>query len=146
MQVLLDSWRESEERPETSGAQPLVMPWLFSKPFRQRYPEKVREITARLTGGYLARHSRAFERQIQANITHNTKGSLYRVRVPVLIVVGKHDVLTPPRLARELQAEMPHARVVIFEEGGHGLYWEVPRLFNQTVLDFLRGRTSRIGV
>jgi pimeloyl-ACP methyl ester carboxylesterase len=33
---------------------------------------------------------------------------------------------------------MPDARLIILEQGGHGLYWEVPHLFNQAVLDFLR--------
>lgn len=114
------------------------MPWLFSKPFRKKHPEKVREIKARLTGGYLARNSAAFERQIKANVTHDIRGQLYRISVPTLILVGEQDELTPPRMAKELKAEMPQAKLLIFEqEEGHGLYWEAPQLFNKAVLDFL---------
>jgi pimeloyl-ACP methyl ester carboxylesterase len=51
--------------------------------------------------------------------------------------VGKLDELTPPRMAKELKAEMPEARLIVLEQGGHGLYWEVPDLFNKAVLDFL---------
>jgi pimeloyl-ACP methyl ester carboxylesterase len=51
--------------------------------------------------------------------------------------VGKQDELTPPQMAKELEAEMPDARLLVLEQGGHGLYWEVPKLFNRAVLDFL---------
>ncbi len=113
------------------------MPWLFSKPFRKEHPGKVREIKARLTGGYLAMNSSAFERQMKANVTHDVRGQLNQITVPTLILVGKQDELTPPRMAKELKAEMPDARLLVLEQGGHGLYWEVPNLFNKAVLDFL---------
>jgi pimeloyl-ACP methyl ester carboxylesterase len=32
---------------------------------------------------------------------------------------------------------MPNSKLLIFEQGGHGLYWEVPDQFNQAVLDFV---------
>lgn len=53
---------------------------------------------------------------------------------------GRHDQLTPPRMAMELKSEIPNAYLVIFDEGGHGLYWELPERLNRTVLDFLRGQ------
>ncbi|MFH1349603.1 MAG: alpha/beta hydrolase [Pseudomonadota bacterium] len=114
------------------------MPWLFSKAYRKQYPEKVREIKESFTKGYLSRNSKAFERQMNANITHNLKGLLHRIDVPTLIMVGKDDELTPPRMAIRLRSEMPNAELLIFEQGGHGLYWEVPHLFNKAVLQFLK--------
>lgn len=140
MRVLVDSWQEYLQRSGRSDEDPMVMPWLFSKPFRHEHPEKVREIKFRFTGGYLAKASEAFERQIKANVTHDMRGRLNEVPVPTLILVGEQDELTPPRMAEELKAEMPHARLLTFEQGGHGLYWEVPQLFNKAVLDFLDGQ------
>ena len=116
------------------------MPWLFSKPFRQRYPEKVREIKARCTGRYLSRNSKAFGRQMNANIAHDTRGCLHRIDVPTLILVGEHDELTPPSMARELRSEIPNGKLLVFEQGGHGLYWEVPQLFNKAIVEFLKGQ------
>jgi pimeloyl-ACP methyl ester carboxylesterase len=138
MRVLYGSWQEYLQKSGRSDEDPMVMPWLFSKPFRKKHPEKVREIKASLTGGYLAKNSPAFERQIKANVTHDVRGQLNRITVPTLILVGKQDELTPPRMAKELKAEMSDARLLVLEQGGHGLYWEVPHLFNQAVLDFLR--------
>jgi pimeloyl-ACP methyl ester carboxylesterase len=140
MRVLYDSWQGYLQKSGRSDEDPMVMPWLFSKSFRQKHPEKVREIKAGLTGGYLARNSAAFERQIKANVTHDSRGQLNRIFVPTLILVGKEDELTPPRMAKELKEEMPDAKLLILEQGGHGLYWEAPHLFNEVVLDFLNGQ------
>jgi 3-oxoadipate enol-lactonase len=140
MRVLYDSWQEYLQRSDRSDKDPMVMPWLFSKPFRREHPEKVREIKTRLTGGYMARNSEAFERQIKANVTHDMRGRLKGIPLPALILVGGQDELTPPRMAKELKAEMPHAKLLTFEQGGHGLYWEIPHLFNKAVLDFLDGQ------
>jgi pimeloyl-ACP methyl ester carboxylesterase len=137
MRMFYGSWQESLQRSGRSDEDPVVMPWLFSKPFRKEHPEEVREIKARLTGGYLAKNSPAFERQMRANVTHDVRGQLNRITAPTLILVGKEDELTPPRMAKELEAEMPNARLLVLEQGGHGLYWEVAHLFNKAVLDFL---------
>ena len=118
----------------------MIMPWLFSKPFRKQHPEKVKEIKARLTGNYLTKNSKAFERQLKANIGHDTRGQLHRIQVPTLILAGKDDELTPPGMAEELKFEIPDAKLMIFEQGGHGLYWEVPELFNKAVLEFIKGQ------
>jgi pimeloyl-ACP methyl ester carboxylesterase len=54
--------------------------------------------------------------------------------------VGKNDELTPPNMAKELSSEIPDSRLLIFDQGGHGLYWEVPDLFNKAVLDFVKSQ------
>lgn len=115
----------------------MVMPWLFSKSFRRQHPEKVQDIKTRLTKQYLTRNSTAFERQVRANIGHDTRGQLHRIQIPTLIMTGKDDELTPPGMTRELHSEIPNSKLLIFDQGGHGLYWEVPHLFNKAVLEFI---------
>ncbi len=137
MRVVYDSWTEHLNNSSKSDSEPLVMPWLLSKSFRQQYPEKAMDIKTNFAKGYLSKNSKAFERQTKANIAADTRGSLHRIDRPTLIMVGKHDELTPPRLAKELESEIPNAKLLTFEQGGHGLYWEVPQLFNKSVLDFL---------
>ena len=116
----------------------MVMPWLFSKPFRRQYPEKAQEIKMQLTGQYLARNSKAFGRQVNANIEHDTRGQLKQIQIPTLIMVGKDDELTPPNMAEELISEIPDSKLIVFEQGGHGLYWEIPELFNESVINFIK--------
>ena len=118
----------------------MVMPWLFSKSFRKQHPEKVKEIKNRFTQNYLTKNSAAFERQLKANIAHDTRNRLNEIKIPTLILVGKNDELTPTNMAKELNSEIPCSKLLIFDQGGHGLYWEVPELFNKTVLDFIESQ------
>lgn len=141
MRVLYDSWKEHLNNSGKSVSDPIVMPWLFSKPFRKQYPEKTKEIKTNFAMGYLSRNSKAFERQVKANISTDTRGRLHQLDVPTLIMVGKDDELTPLTMAKDLESEFPNAELLVFEQGGHGLYWELPQLFNRAVLDFLNGQT-----
>ena len=131
------SWKEYLNKSGKTESVPMVMPWLFSKPFRRQYPENIKEIKERLTKNYLTRNSAAFERQLNANITHDTRNQLGEIKSPTLILVGKDDELTPPNMAEKLSSEIPDSKLLIFGQGGHGLYWEVPDLFNKAVLDFI---------
>ncbi len=115
----------------------MVMPWLFSKPFRKKYPDKVDQIKERFTKTYLTRESADFERQLNANIHHDTRNQLHQIQIPTLVLSGKDDELTPPKMAEEINSEIPGSKLKVFEQGGHGLYWEIPDRFNKAVLDFV---------
>ena len=43
-----------------------------------------------------------------------------RSQVPVLIVVGQHDPVTPPRWGREIARHLTRVRLVVIRGGGHG--------------------------
>jgi len=55
-----------------------------------------------------------------------------------LILAGRDDELTPLKMAKELNSEISNSTLLIFEQGGHGLYWEVPESFNESVITFIK--------
>lgn len=57
-----------------------------------------------------------------------------KVQAPALLIVGKRDVMTPPRAAQALAAALPDKRVVEIAGTGHALMAEKP----DEVLDALR--------
>lgn len=64
---------------------------------------------------------------------------LPKIAVPVLIVVGEADQLTPPDSARRMHAAIPGSTLVVIPDAGHLSNLEQPQLFNTAVLGFLRG-------
>lgn len=62
-----------------------------------------------------------------------------RLTMPILCVEGEEDALIPPAVIRELVRALPDARLAIVPGCGHSVYFENPAVFNQLVLDFLRG-------
>ena len=67
----------------------------------------------------------------------NRVDRLHEIRVPTLITVGRHDELTPS-CSEQIQQEIPHSELVVFEEGSHMTFWEEPERYLDVVDDFLR--------
>jgi pimeloyl-ACP methyl ester carboxylesterase len=56
---------------------------------------------------------------------HDALAGLRSVRLPALVLAGRHDILTRPELSAELANTMPAAELQ-FLEAGHMTFWEVP--------------------
>ena len=67
----------------------------------------------------------------------DTTASLARMDLPVLVVVGEEDGLTPPEVAREMAGRIPGARLDILPGAGHLTPLEAPAEFNRSLGDFL---------
>ena len=71
-----------------------------------------------------------------------TFADLEALRFPVHLIYGDADLYSPPVFARVLAAHIPGAEMTLIGETGHSAFWEQPRLFNLSVLEFLsRHRT-----
>ena len=66
-----------------------------------------------------------------------TQAKLKDLKVPILLISGAADLVTPPSISRMLQAEIPGSELVVAPEAGHSVYWEQPDVFNRAVLDFV---------
>jgi pimeloyl-ACP methyl ester carboxylesterase len=64
-------------------------------------------------------------------------------RVPVLLVCGDRDVLTPLTHTREIAAVLPEAELVVIEEGGHVVMLEHADEVNEAIEAFLKRVLSR---
>lgn len=60
------------------------------------------------------------------------------VKCPVLFILGKRDVMTPPRAAKALQDQIPGAKTVVIDFSGHSLMAEAPDATLDALIEFLR--------
>jgi pimeloyl-ACP methyl ester carboxylesterase len=65
------------------------------------------------------------------------RARLSDIRVPALIVVGRHDPQAPVLCSEEIARGIPGAQLIIFEHSGHYPFIEERDLFRQTVAEFL---------
>ena len=70
---------------------------------------------------------------------------LAELRMPTLLIWGRHDHIFPARHAEAANDRLRCGRVVIFEDSGHTPQMEEPQRFNRLVLDFLAEPASRSG-
>lgn len=114
------------------------------------------EMLPKLLGGTTRRSRPAVEARVRALIEANTAGGLSRaivrlrdrpdaspqlaqIRVPVLVIVGEEDGVTPVDDARAIAAGAPDARLAIVPEAGHLSNLENPASFNAALRPWLAG-------
>ena len=68
----------------------------------------------------------------------DTTPALFNMNLPVLILVGQHDVLTPPSASHAMKEKLPDAGLHIIPEAAHLSNLENPGEFNGHLLNFLK--------
>jgi pimeloyl-ACP methyl ester carboxylesterase len=92
---------------------------------------EVIEIMARIpAGGYARAASMLSTGDITADLARLPAG------LPIQIIVGQADVITPPEGNLEIAAAIPAASVHVVPAAGHALYLEKPAEFNRIMSDF----------
>jgi pimeloyl-ACP methyl ester carboxylesterase len=70
-------------------------------------------------------------------IRHNMKKDLHNINVPVALIWGKDDKITPPEVAIEFNEELPNAELYWIDHCGHAPMMEQPEEFNRILKGFL---------
>lgn len=68
---------------------------------------------------------------------------LRRLAVPLLLINGSEDVITPPAEAERMRALVPHADLTLIEGAGHLANLERPGETNEAIASFLKALNER---
>jgi len=80
--------------------------------------------------------------QLQAAATFDAESRVSEIKAPTLVLTGDEDTLLPSANSHNLVATIPLARLEIIEGGSHMFFIEQPKIFNQTVIEFIDGVIS----
>jgi pimeloyl-ACP methyl ester carboxylesterase len=111
-----------------------LLPFLLGETTRRERPEvveKVRSIIAQADPEGVARALGAM-RSRPDSIPH-----LQNIQVPVLVLVGEEDTLTPLEEARRIADGVPDGRLTVIPAADHLSNLEAPEAFNEALLGFL---------
>lgn len=72
----------------------------------------------------------------QACLTHDAYDLLDRIHSPTLIIGGEQDEIVGAQASRDLAAQIPNCRLIMYPQYGHGAFEEA-KDFQDVVLDFL---------
>ena len=98
-------------------------------PFRSQFTEIAKDIIPK-AGAF--RHS--FLKLLPG---FDLRDKLTSIDVPVLILAGRHDWITPPSQSEFMHEHLPNSELVIFEKSAHWVYIEEEELFLEKVNDWL---------
>ncbi|OAA75668.1 Peptidase S33, prolyl aminopeptidase [Akanthomyces lecanii RCEF 1005] len=67
----------------------------------------------------------------------DVRDRLHEIKVPTLVVVGRHDPIAPVEDSQEIHDGIDDSVLAIFEKSGHSPPSEEPKLFQETLWQFL---------
>jgi pimeloyl-ACP methyl ester carboxylesterase len=120
-------------RGRFKGVTPRLLPMLI-------HPDRLQDEA--LTGAVMAMAAAvgkdAFLSQQQAFLGRaDGRDDLAKIRCPTLVLCGRQDALTPPKLHQEMAAAIPDATLVVIENCGHLSTLEAPEAVTAAMRDWL---------
>lgn len=112
----------------------MMIPLLLTEDFIKSNPNLVEFITQQVLKAPISEE--AFIRQLNAIMEFDAYERLPQIKVPTLILHGKHDTLVPPDNASILAEAIPNAKLVYLENSAHGLVEEMEKTIH-VILEFL---------
>lgn len=100
-------------------------------------PDAPRAAIDRLIESMSTLRKDSYIKALEATVMTESRLRLEDIRVPTHVIVGDHDKLTPPEIARGIAARVPGARLTVIENAGHLVNIERPEAFNEAALAFL---------
>ena len=74
-------------------------------------------------------------------IRHNLGDKLHLIKIPVLLIWGKEDSVTPPFVGEKFEELLPDAKLYLIDKCGHDPMMEKPDEFNEILKSFLEKNT-----
>lgn len=70
-------------------------------------------------------------------IKHNMKDELHKIKMPVCLIWGKQDGVTPPEVAVDFEKGLPNSELHWIDKCGHAAMMEHPEKFNEILYKWL---------
>ncbi len=77
---------------------------------------------------------------------HSLREHLAEIKIPVSLIWGREDRITPPEVAEEFHSLLPNSQLNWISNCGHAPMMEQPGEFNEIVEKFLKGSKMNINV
>jgi len=109
---------------------------LYTDNFLEKYPKFINLAIENMSINPMS--SINYDRQRRAILSFKSCVKLRSLKLPVLIMHGKEDLLVPSENVEVLAKLIPHADIMVFSKSAHAPYVEEPKLFLKTLIDFLK--------
>jgi len=114
-----------------------LLPKLLGEATRKTKPDIEQKLRAQITGNSVE----SIVGALTAMMTRpDVTPMLPSIRIPVQVIVGAEDALTPPPLSEQMHRDIPGSELVTIPGAGHMSNMEQPALFNDALGRFLDKR------
>jgi len=114
-----------------------LLPKLLSEAVLKTRPEVVEKLRTQITTSSVE----SIVGALTAMMTRpDVTSMLPTIHIPVQIIVGAEDVITPPAVSEQMQKDVPGSELVVIPGAGHMSNMEQPQAFNDALGRFLDKR------
>ena len=139
------AWEERARTAETQGMEAMMEAQaslananVSVQPASAEAQEAGREVTMKIPG-------KIYARIVRAMASYDWTAELTRIRVPVLILQGLQDTMTPPGGAVIIHRLIPQSQLVMMDQCSHAIQADQPEQWRRHLLNFLDGVESWYG-
>ena len=126
---------ELRERPLLEGKTFAdLAPRLVASLVSENCAESVRQ---ELHDSILKLRAESYLKTLRASTTFDQADTIHLLDMPVQLIFGSEDRLTPPQLGDDLAAMLPNAALSVLDGAGHLSNLEAPEAFNRVLHTFL---------
>jgi len=130
MALKLKSWLAAHHVGGPTHRFDVAAPWIWSESVMHDYPALIEHYRNK-AGDH---EEQAVRGLIEGALTVNI--NVEEIRVPVMLLAGEEDVLTPPFFMKSMNINQCQFRTT---PGGHASLLEQPDIFENTIVPFLKG-------
>ena len=106
-------------------------------------PNADEPVRQRLIASIEALHVESYLKTLEATTRYNRGANLAALKMPVQLIYGEHDRLTPPSIGANALKQLSNAQLAVIPGAGHLTNIEKPTTFNQILTDFLGMHADR---
>lgn len=125
---------ELARREGSAAVAEVLLPSMVAPGTRARHPELVESLRRIMAAAPVAGVCGALEAMLARP---DATALLPRIAVPVLVVVGEEDSITPPSEALRMATALPRGRLEVISGAGHVSAYERPAAFNRLLCEFI---------
>lgn len=85
----------------------------------------------------------SYLKTLRASTTFNQQDTLHLLEMPIQLIFGSEDRLTPPEIGEDMMGMLADARLAILDGAGHLSNLETPEAFNHVLAAFLAMHRDR---
>ncbi len=135
--ALGDSWESAAKIGDGEEFFKIAIPPIYSDVFYEKNPEWLKNRQKMFKDLLKREWFESFIRLSQSAKHFNRTDVLKEIKIPVLVLCGEKDIITPASIMKEMAEEIDDCTTLIIPEAGHAAFLEKPSEFITSITGFI---------